>query len=165
MVESNSGVWVKLSSLREKKVKSFSRDPIFHQHYVSLYIYFCISTCLMCIVLSPVWFFATPWTVAHQLLCPWYFQGKNTGWIAFSSSRGSSHPRIKFKFPETPPLQIDSLPLSNQGNTYAIHIYPNVKKEILKVNGTYLFKLLLKIYWISLIYTIKLPNLINKVVL
>ena len=28
---------------------------------------------------SHVRFFATPWTVAHQLLCPWHSPGKNTG--------------------------------------------------------------------------------------
>ena len=26
-----------------------------------------------------VWFYATPWTVAHWLLCPWDSLGKNTG--------------------------------------------------------------------------------------
>ena len=30
-------------------------------------------------VLSHVWLFATPWTVAHRLLYPWNFPGKNTG--------------------------------------------------------------------------------------
>ena len=30
-------------------------------------------------LLSPVWLFATPWTVAPRLLCPWDFPGKNTG--------------------------------------------------------------------------------------
>ena len=43
--------------------------------------------------------FATPWTVAHQFLCPWDFPGKNTGVgkntavIAISFSRGSSWSR------------------------------------------------------------------------
>ena len=32
----------------------------------------------MC-VLSPVWFFETPWTIAPQVLCPWNSPGKNTG--------------------------------------------------------------------------------------
>ena len=73
MVESEQWCMSQMSSLREQKVRSFSRDLIFHQHYVSLYIYICISMCLMCIVLSPIWLFATPWTVAHQFLCPWYF--------------------------------------------------------------------------------------------
>ena len=30
-------------------------------------------------LLSRVWLFATPWTVACRLLCPWGFPGKNTG--------------------------------------------------------------------------------------
>ena len=32
----------------------------------------------MLIVLSHVWLFATPWTVACRLLCPWNSPGKNT---------------------------------------------------------------------------------------
>ena len=35
----------------------------------------------MCVLshFSRVWFFATPWTVAARLLCPWDSPGKNTG--------------------------------------------------------------------------------------
>ena len=29
--------------------------------------------------LSSVWLLATPWTAAHQVLCPWDFPGKSTG--------------------------------------------------------------------------------------
>ena len=29
-------------------------------------------------ILSPVWLFAIPWTVAHQVPCPWNCPGKNT---------------------------------------------------------------------------------------
>ena len=32
-----------------------------------------------CQLLSHVWLFATPWTVAHKASCPWDFPGKNTG--------------------------------------------------------------------------------------
>ena len=39
--------------------------------------------------LSHVQLFMTPWTIA-RLLCPRDFPGKNTGWVAISSSRGSS---------------------------------------------------------------------------
>ena len=39
------------------------------------------------------------------------------------------NPWIKLKFPEAPALQADSLPLSHQESTNAIHIYPNVKKS------------------------------------
>ena len=35
------------------------------------------TTCVY--VLSRVWLFTTPWTVAHRLLCPWDSPGKNTG--------------------------------------------------------------------------------------
>ena len=38
--------------------------------------------------------FATPWTVAPRLLCPWDSPGKNmSGGLAIPFSRGSSQPR------------------------------------------------------------------------
>ena len=37
--------------------------------------------------------FATPWTIAHQALCPWDSPGKNTGLGCMPCSRGSSQPR------------------------------------------------------------------------
>ena len=30
-------------------------------------------------LLSHVWLFVTPWTIATKCLCPWYFPGTNTG--------------------------------------------------------------------------------------
>ena len=39
----------------------------------------CIGVCVGVCTLSCVRFFATPWTVACQSLCPWNFPGKNTG--------------------------------------------------------------------------------------
>ena len=38
-------------------------------------------------------YFATPWTLAHQALCPWSFPSKNVKSVAISSSRESSQPR------------------------------------------------------------------------
>ena len=36
-------------------------------------------------LLSHVWIFAIPWTIAHQApLCPWYFLSKNTGVVTHS---------------------------------------------------------------------------------
>ena len=43
--------------------------------------------------LSCVRLFATPWTVACQDPLSWDFPGRNTGWVAISSSRASSWPR------------------------------------------------------------------------
>ena len=34
---------------------------------------------MLCVQLSRVQRFATPWTVAARLLCPWDFPGRNTG--------------------------------------------------------------------------------------
>ena len=47
----------------------------------------------VCFLLSRVWFFATPWTVAHQApLSMGFFQGRILEQVAISSSRGSSQP-------------------------------------------------------------------------
>ena len=65
-------------------------------------------------VLSHVQLFATPWTVATRLLCPWDSPGKNTG--------VGSHSLLQGIFPtqgSNPSLlhllhwQVDSLPLSH----------------------------------------------------
>ena len=42
------------------------------------------------VCLSHVQLFSTPWTVAHQTPLSMGFSHKNTGWVAMSSSRGSS---------------------------------------------------------------------------
>ena len=42
--------------------------------------------------LSHVWLVVTAWTIAHRLLCPWDFPGKNTG-VGCHFSGGSSRPR------------------------------------------------------------------------
>ena len=48
----------------------------------------------MCVwVLSRVWLFATPWTVACQALLSMGFSRQELEWVAISSSRGSSRPR------------------------------------------------------------------------
>ena len=44
-------------------------------------------------VLSRVWLFATPWTAATRLLCPWDSPASILEWVAISSSRGSSQSR------------------------------------------------------------------------
>ena len=43
--------------------------------------------------LSCVQLFGTPWAVAHQAPLSMEFSGKNTGWVAIPSSRGSFWPR------------------------------------------------------------------------
>ena len=44
-------------------------------------------------MLSCVWLFATPWTTARQLLCPWNSPDKNTGVGCHSLFQKSSRPR------------------------------------------------------------------------
>ena len=47
-----------------------------------------------CAVLSCVWLFETPWTVAHQAPLPMgILQARILEWVAMPSSRGSSQPR------------------------------------------------------------------------
>ena len=50
-----------------------------------------VCVCVCAWLLSHVQLLATPWTVAHQRLCPWNSPGKILEWVAISS-RGSSRP-------------------------------------------------------------------------
>ena len=43
---------------------------------------------------SPVWLFATLWTVAPKLFCPWDSLGKNIGVGCHAILRGTSWPRV-----------------------------------------------------------------------
>ena len=46
--------------------------------------------------LTRVRLFGTPWTIAHQALCPWNFPGKNTGLgLPFPTSGDSLNPEIE----------------------------------------------------------------------
>ena len=47
------------------------------------------GTCM----LSKVWLFATPWTIACQAPCPWDSQARILEWVAICSSRESSWSR------------------------------------------------------------------------
>ena len=39
--------------------------------------------------------FSTPWTIAHQVLCPGILQARTLEWVAIPFSRGSSPPRYQ----------------------------------------------------------------------
>ena len=80
--------------------------------------------------LSHVRLFATPWTVASRLLCPWNFPGKSTGvGLPFPSSGDLPDPGIK---PRSPTLQADALPsepprkhISRLSLSYNIRVHNN----------------------------------------
>ena len=58
----------------------FPHTPLQHTSSWSCFPFLCVCVCLcacMC-VLSHSWLFATPWTIACRLLCPWDFPGENT---------------------------------------------------------------------------------------
>ena len=52
-------------------------------------------------MISHVWFFANPNT---KFLCPWDFPGKNTEWVAISSSRELPDPRVECVSAASPAL-------------------------------------------------------------
>ena len=57
-------------------------------------------------MLSRVKLFATLWTVAQQLLCPWNFPGKNTGiGYHFLLQKDLPNPRIKCLSLSAPALE------------------------------------------------------------
>ena len=52
------------------------------------------TQCIHSLLVSPVWLFATPWTVAHQSpLSVEFSQARILEWVAISCSRGSSWPK------------------------------------------------------------------------
>ena len=74
-------------------------------------------------MLSRVWPFVTLWTVSppgfsdHGI-----FQATILEWVAISSSRGSSQPRVEPTSPETPALQEDSLPHESLGDIWTLQV-------------------------------------------
>ena len=75
-----------------------------------------------------------------RLLSPWNFPSKNLEWVAISSPKGYSRPRIK---PVSPALQSDSLPLSHQRCACIIpksstpNTHPGPWKNYLPLNHPY----------------------------
>ena len=72
-----------------------------------------------CSLLSHVWLFATPWTVAWQAPLSMEFS-KQEYWsgLLFSSPRDFPNPGIK---PRLPAFQADSLPFEPPGKSYVLH--------------------------------------------
>ena len=67
----------------------------------------------MCVLLSHIRFFVTPWTVAHQApLSMRILHARILEWVDMPSSRVSSQPKNK---PRSPALQADSLPSEPPG--------------------------------------------------
>ena len=62
---------------------------------------------------------ATPWTVAHGLLCPWNSPGKSIG-VPFPLPGDLPSPRIEPWSPVPPALKVDSLPLSHQRSPWSM---------------------------------------------
>ena len=81
-------------------------------------------------MLSCVWLFATPWTVAPRLLCPWDSPGKSTGVGCHSLLQGNL-PDSGIEL-VSPALQ-DFLPLSHQGSQ---KLYEVKLKQYLEVNAS-----------------------------
>ena len=59
----------------------------------------CLGLCVCAQLLSPVWLFVTPWSIAYQAACPWNFQARILEWVAISFSRDLSKPGTKPKAP------------------------------------------------------------------
>ena len=61
--------------------------------------------------------FVTLWAVAHQaLLSMGFYRQEDWSGLPFPTPGGLPDPGIEPVFPASPPLQVDSLPLSHQGS-------------------------------------------------
>jgi len=96
----------------------------------------------------------TPWTVACQAPLSVGFPRQEywSEWVAISFSRESSWPRDWTLRPESPGLQVDSLPLSHQGGPsyciaqgiiFNILWYTRVEKNMKKNAHIYIYKITL----------------------
>ena len=91
------------SSVNSKMFDMFLLLINFYWNIVALQYYFsfhCTAELIGCTytymcMLSCVWFFVTPWTIAHQAPLSMGFsrQEYSSGWVVISCSRGSSQPR------------------------------------------------------------------------
>ena len=65
--------------------------------YMTVYLRYTWYMCVHSQWLSHVWLFATSWTVARSLLCPWKWFPRQKYWrgLPFPFSRGSSCPGIE----------------------------------------------------------------------
>ena len=76
-----------------------------------------------------------------RLLCPWNFPGKKTKWLAISSNRESSQPRIK---PLSPALAGGFFPAEPPGKTkLPLNVY---LQKIKKKKENWLFQFRYRIY-------------------
>ena len=72
-------------------IRVFSNGQLYMcNEYTYTHEYMCVCLCAQ--LLSLLWLFASPWTIAARFLCG-DFPGKCPDWVAISSSRGSSWPR------------------------------------------------------------------------
>ena len=72
-----------------------------------------------------------PWSVAHRLLCPWGFPGKNTG-VDYHALQGIFQSRIEFRYLTSPALASSFFTVSAtwevQSNIYLKLIFVYVVK-------------------------------------
>ena len=97
------------------KHKRFKPDGILHS-FMFCYLFGPCKSCAVLSRFSHVRLFATPWTVACQLLCPWVSPGKNTGvdghallQAIFPTQQSNPHPSCLLHW------QMGSLPLTPAG--------------------------------------------------
>jgi len=97
--------------------------------------------------LSPVQFFATPWTVAHQALLSMGFP-RQEYWsgLPFPSPVDLPYPRIE---PAFPAWQSDSLPLSYLGSPWRLVLAEKKKQDFESMIALKTFRFC---YSVSLIY-------------
>ena len=83
-------------------------------------------------MLSHVWLFATPWTVALQaLLSMGFFRQEYWSRLPFPPPRDLPDPEAEPASSVSPALQADSLLLSHQGNTWSLYIISNSTDSII----------------------------------
>ena len=95
-----------------------------HAFYSGLQAPFAVKTSMCLYVLSCVWLFVTPWTVAHQApLSMGFSRQEYWNGLPFPTPGDLPDPGVKPTFPAAPALQLDSLPLSHQASWTFIKLF------------------------------------------
>ena len=110
-------IWV----TREACVSFWCTAKWFSYTYIYMCVYMCMYTCMCaCSDFSPVWLFATLWTVAHQaLLSPGFSKQKYWSGLPCPPPGDLPDPGIEPESTVSPALRVDSLPLGHQGSPCA----------------------------------------------
>ena len=160
--------WIKLGSSHSERYYAVFKNQLGLNVFYTVYVCVCVCVCVHTCAYSWIWLSVIPWTIAHQLLCPWHFAGKNTG------------VGCHFLFQEIFPIQglnphllwllhcqVDSLPLHHLGSPQILlnkwvaefYIHTHIHMCIYMYIPIYKGKKVIKLeYWLHILVSVERWN-------